>query len=565
MDKSALTRFIKSSASTDVGLCREENQDNYLIYNKEFSFFAVADGMGGVGGGATASKMAITLLEEKLKAFIKLNPLALVSALVEINSAIFDIGQKDSQLSGMGTTLSALAFQGHELLILNIGDSRSYRIRSGAISQLTRDHTLANELYQSGSINNDQIDSHPSSHMLTRSLGPLDTIEPDCWWHRASLLPKDKFLICSDGLYNLVKANEIAEIVESNKNIDDTCQKLISLANQRGGTDNITVLIIEVSSKYKPLQIEEVDSLNDTIKLRQSDLDSLVKKNRINKILGLFTILFFICVGIYFYKSDFNTANSRQVKVVLSKTEKNNIDSFFESLKVDNSKSGNIPRVRNFLQRMNELEFLIERYNRIINFFDLDNSKNINERLKKLKDELNLTQESIGKLKIKIEDEASNLARWYSYKNQNNNNLLIKLGRELAYDHAKVNASKEKFEDNSWEYLNKLEKLRNSKDENKLKELESLVVKREEALEELLTNIKDVLDEKIQNLNQKISKLTIDKYKLEEEMKYLLGEYQDLELALDSKNPKFSIRLKELKVKLEEVEKEKLALGEYLN
>lgn len=238
---------LRCAAGTDVGLRREENQDAFgVIQTTAFHGFFVADGMGGVSGGAIASRIAIATLEEKLPPLGAGISSESISAIVEgINSAIFEQGAAQPALAGMGTTLVGVVFTPLGMISLNVGDSRLYRVRAGKIKQISEDHTLVRELVRSGAISNKDASHHPVSHMLTRSLGPLAEVLVECRREPEPALEDDIYILCSDGLYNFVSDAEILDVVRQNP-LDDANQILINLANRRGGTDNITVIVVSV-------------------------------------------------------------------------------------------------------------------------------------------------------------------------------------------------------------------------------------------------------------------------------------------------------------------------------
>jgi protein phosphatase len=241
---------VKHAAGSDIGLRREENQDSFgIIETPGFKLLIVADGMGGVKGGGIASNLAVNVLKECLEDKVDLNVAAITAAVEHANTEIFEKGTGDPGLAGMGTTYVGLGFVGSKMLISSVGDSRAYRIRDNNIQQLTVDHTLVMELLRSGAISPEQADNHPVSHMLTRSLGPAPTVEVDCWVCADGPARGDIYVMCSDGLYNLVHDHEIAQTVQDNY-IDVAVQKLIKLANERGGTDNITVIAVEIGEQY---------------------------------------------------------------------------------------------------------------------------------------------------------------------------------------------------------------------------------------------------------------------------------------------------------------------------
>ncbi len=234
---------------TDVGMRRDDNQDAYgLARTDQVSLFIVADGMGGAAGGERASFSAVSLLSRL--AFDKyglVSPDTFREALRIANEFIYTESQTVEGLEGMGTTVVMVGFVGDRAILANVGDSRIYWQRGREIARLTRDHTLVQQLVDLGEIDADKAESHPMAHMLTRSLGPIDAIEADIGYLDYPVKPKDCFILCCDGLYNHVEDSEIAEIVDQN-NPADASEKLVQLANSRGGTDNITVEVIEVAS-----------------------------------------------------------------------------------------------------------------------------------------------------------------------------------------------------------------------------------------------------------------------------------------------------------------------------
>lgn len=238
---------IRCAAGTDVGMRREENQDSFgVVRTPSFQGFFVADGMGGVKGGAIASRLAISVLEQDLPALgSSVSPEALSSIVGVANAKIFEQGTAQPELAGMGTTLVGLVFTPSGMLVVNVGDSRAYRIRGDSISQISEDHTLVRELVRSGAISSKEADHHPVSHMLTRSLGPLAEVMVECRRERDEPQEGDIYVLCSDGLYNFVQDHEILDVVRQNP-LDDANQVLINLANRRGGSDNITVVVVSI-------------------------------------------------------------------------------------------------------------------------------------------------------------------------------------------------------------------------------------------------------------------------------------------------------------------------------
>ncbi len=248
--ESSLLSALEHVAGTDIGRRREENQDSYgILQNSEFQIFIVADGMGGVQGGAIASKKAIEVFSNKIQESESIDTGSVSEAIKQANTEVFQKGLQELHLQGMGTTFTGLAFTEKATLVFNVGDSRVYRFRSSRLQQLTQDHTLVMDLIRSGAIAPEQAENHPVSHMLTKSLGPTDSIEPDCWEMTDGPASGDRYLMCSDGLYNMVSAGEISRILQEN-DLASAQAECIRLANERGGTDNITVVIVAVGEGY---------------------------------------------------------------------------------------------------------------------------------------------------------------------------------------------------------------------------------------------------------------------------------------------------------------------------
>jgi serine/threonine protein phosphatase PrpC len=239
---------LLTAARTDVGRRRTENQDSYgYVVTEHASLFVVADGMGGARGGGTASAMAVQLIVDGAidEQSGQLNLQSLKRAIRLSNRVIFSRSQQDSQLSGMGTTVVALAFVDSQVIVAHVGDSRIYLSRDGSVSQLTRDHTLVQELVDTGAIPQQDAATHPIAHMLTRSLGPTEAIGVEIHTLPQAVRPGDKFLLCSDGLYNHVSNERIGEIL-SRQTPSEGVNQLVQLALDGGGSDNVTIQIIEV-------------------------------------------------------------------------------------------------------------------------------------------------------------------------------------------------------------------------------------------------------------------------------------------------------------------------------
>ncbi len=252
-DEADRDAVIMHAARSDIGMRREENQDSFGILEGDgYKLFIVADGMGGVKGGALASSLAIETMKSSLANVGQPTNDDVVQAIQRANAEIFAKGSADASLNGMGTTFVALYFQGNKLTVFNVGDSRAYRFRQDQVDRLSEDHTLVMELVRSGTIDVEQAANHPVSHMLTRSLGPAEEVEVDVIEVGDGPYQSDLFLICSDGLYNHVKDGEMLALMQENR-LESAVEKLIELANKRGGTDNITIIAVEAGDGFPEL------------------------------------------------------------------------------------------------------------------------------------------------------------------------------------------------------------------------------------------------------------------------------------------------------------------------
>lgn len=237
-------------AKTDIGKSRELNQDYFYISEEteEPRLYILADGMGGYKGGEIASKLAT----ESVKKYINSNfqeiskekeeILKLIENAVEYaNMVVYEKSKDDKELEGMGTTLEVCLIYNNKAYIGHVGDSRIYRVRKDIIRKLTKDHSYVQQLVEDKKITREEAKVHPKKNMLTRALGCTPYVEPDL---RARNFEKgDIFIICSDGLTNMVDEKRIYELVK--ENVSTAADELVKEANEAGGYDNITVIIIE--------------------------------------------------------------------------------------------------------------------------------------------------------------------------------------------------------------------------------------------------------------------------------------------------------------------------------
>lgn len=235
---------LRSGSATDVGRVRNANQDRSF---EGPNLFAVADGMGGHVGGEVAARVAVEALQS---AFARAPSVSgLREAVEEANAAVFRRSQEEDGLRGMGTTLTAAALvardDGRDVIALaNVGDSRAYVFSGGTFSQVTADHSLAEEKVRHGELTEAQAAVHPHRHILTRALGVSPDVDVDLW--ELHLKAGDRILLCSDGLSNEVRDDEIAGILTRESEPADASRALVRIANDHGGNDNITVVVIDV-------------------------------------------------------------------------------------------------------------------------------------------------------------------------------------------------------------------------------------------------------------------------------------------------------------------------------
>jgi protein phosphatase len=235
---------LRSGSATHVGQVRSNNQDSLLVL-ADADLYGVADGMGGHNGGEVASAMAVENLEEHAgeASLENLKQAARIG-----NRAIFEKAGNDAELHGMGTTLCAVRVvpgpEGDEIAWINVGDSRIYLFRDGSLIQLSRDHSLVEDLLRDGQLTEDEAKVHPKRNIITRALG----IDVDVDVDGSTVIPfnGDRFLLCSDGLFGEVTADQISSVLRRLADPTEAAEELVRLANDSGGRDNITVVIVEV-------------------------------------------------------------------------------------------------------------------------------------------------------------------------------------------------------------------------------------------------------------------------------------------------------------------------------
>jgi protein phosphatase len=234
---------LKWGAFSDVGMVRQQNEDSFLA---EETLFVVADGMGGHNAGEVASALAVTTL--KAGARLGIDDAEVFRELVQqANSAIYTASLDDSTQSGMGTTVTALSIvEGEEprVLVANVGDSRAYLWRSGALSRLSVDHSYVQELVNEGIITPEAARVHPRRNIVTRALGIDRSVMVDVFTH--FVRTGDRIVLCSDGLVDEVADTEIAQVLGQHSDPQETAEALVMVANTNGGRDNTTVVVVDV-------------------------------------------------------------------------------------------------------------------------------------------------------------------------------------------------------------------------------------------------------------------------------------------------------------------------------
>lgn len=240
---------IHVGAGTDTGRIRSGNEDNFFAEADERrGVFVVADGMGGHAAGEVASEMAVTIVSRNLLSLTSVKDegaAGLVGkALQEANRAIFERMLAESDKQGMGTTASVMVLSDAGYLIGQIGDSRVYLYRDGALIQITKDHSYVQEQVDAGLLTPEQARYHPYSNVITRCVGASDEVEADIYFGEAKV--GDVFLLCSDGLTGMVDDRRLAQLLMARSGPGRIVDSLIAEANGRGGLDNITAIVIQV-------------------------------------------------------------------------------------------------------------------------------------------------------------------------------------------------------------------------------------------------------------------------------------------------------------------------------
>lgn len=240
---------MQFGAVTDIGKQRKINEDSYFVNDDDvFAYAIVADGMGGHQAGEVASMMAVDIIKDHLKNNLSANldyvetGEVIRQAFISANSIIYTYAKNHYKIMGMGTTTTLSMIYGGKVITAHVGDSRSYMITDNGIKQITKDHSYVQELVSRGEITEEQARNHPKKNYITRAMGAEDTVKVDI-----IIKPYngEKILLCSDGLSNYLYDEEIKENINKAKTLQKGAEKLVKLANDRGGRDNITAVVLE--------------------------------------------------------------------------------------------------------------------------------------------------------------------------------------------------------------------------------------------------------------------------------------------------------------------------------
>ncbi len=277
---------------TDVGLQRDHNEDSYAVLN-EYGLFIVADGMGGHRAGDVASRIATDSISEFFRSTANDDatwPIAfdanltedenrLLSGILIANRRIFERSIRSRECAGMGTTVVGAVFsrRRNRLYVGHVGDSRAYRVRGGTIQQLTRDHSLINDYLMAMPEMTEEQRAELPKNVITRALGMHDNVNVDLMSDEPKI--GDVYLLCSDGLSGMITDEQIRDVVVSSSDASEVCQRLIAQANENGGDDNITVLVVRIDddveiNEEQTQQIPAAQLLIATQRVTSSDDDN---------------------------------------------------------------------------------------------------------------------------------------------------------------------------------------------------------------------------------------------------------------------------------------------------
>jgi serine/threonine protein phosphatase PrpC len=267
---------LKFAVKTDTGLVRAHNEDSVAV-SPDHGFAILADGMGGYNAGEVASGIATSVLKEALEQRlrnqqwdVRLNrskriQQILVESIVHANDSIFEAARINPQNSGMGTTLVVALFHQDRVTVAHVGDSRAYRLRQGELTQITRDHSMLQEQIDAGLISEEGAQFAQNRNLITRAMGVDHDVDVEIHEHQTET--GDLYILCSDGLSDMLSRQEIQDVVTKNsRNLDTASDALIKKANENGGRDNISVILIEVQPKNADAKKQLVERVRSWLK-----------------------------------------------------------------------------------------------------------------------------------------------------------------------------------------------------------------------------------------------------------------------------------------------------------
>jgi len=242
---------MRTFSKTDIGMVRDANQDYVFASGAPIgelpNLLIVADGMGGHNAGEYASRLAVEVVKQSVEESKNDTPETIIrNAIIEANRKVLETARQDERLKGMGTTLVVATVIDRTLYFANVGDSRLYLVNDG-IKQLSKDHSLVQEMVRLGGINREEAKYHPDKNIITRAIGAKEDVEIDFFEYR--LKKSDMILMCTDGLSNMVEDEEILRIVKSSRDVVEAVEQLIENANNNGGSDNIGVIVAKPFAK----------------------------------------------------------------------------------------------------------------------------------------------------------------------------------------------------------------------------------------------------------------------------------------------------------------------------
>ena len=287
---------LKWGATTDVGMVRQQNED---AFHAEENLYIVADGMGGHNAGEVASALAVSTVRSGARMGIR-TPDQFRELVQQANTAIYTASLDDSTQSGMGTTLTAAAVvPGEEprILVANVGDSRTYLFRSGALTRLSIDHSYVQELVNEGIITPEEARVHPRRNIVTRAMGIDRSVQVDVFSHLVRT--GDRLVLCSDGLVDEVPDTDIARVLTEHTDPQETAEVLVMVANANGGRDNTTVIVLDILDDIsEPIVLDEPDETQQMLVVPEVQPEPVKKKRNRLGVALFWSALIAILLGV---------------------------------------------------------------------------------------------------------------------------------------------------------------------------------------------------------------------------------------------------------------------------